>query len=275
MPYNDILVHIDSGKTNPARLDAAIALAQRHDAHLTGLYVIPQIAIPTYAEVHIPTDIVEQQEREANERAQTAAAQFKTALEQAGVQGECRLSRGYTDQQLIIHGRNSDIIVLGQAEQAGMLSIDLAVDDMVVMGAGRPVLFVPYIGVRQEPIGGRVLVAWNGGREAARAVHDALPMLTRADLVEIVAVNPPAGSGDIPTADICLHLARHGVKAEGGTLTAKDIDVGDALLSHAADRGIDAIVMGAYGHTRLRETILGGVTKHLLAHMTVPVLMSH
>jgi nucleotide-binding universal stress UspA family protein len=99
--------------------------------------------------------------------------------------------------------------------------------------------------------------------------------LQKADRVEVLAVNPPSAEGDIPTADICLHLARHDVRAEGNQIVAKDIDVGDILLSHAADQNIDLIVLGAYGHTRLRESVLGGVTKHLLGHMTVPVLMSH
>jgi nucleotide-binding universal stress UspA family protein len=120
-----------------------------------------------------------------------------------------------------------------------------------------------------------VLVAWNGSREAARAAHDALPLLQQADQVHVLAINPGADAGDIPTAEISQHLARHNVRVEASQLVAKDLDVGDVLLSRAADLGSDLIVMGAYGHTRLRETILGGATKHLLAHMTVPVLMSH
>jgi nucleotide-binding universal stress UspA family protein len=136
---------------------------------------------------------------------------------------------------------------------------------------------VPYIGAATPP-GKRVIVAWNGGREAARAVNDALPLLVAADQVDVVCVNPGRGEeddADLPGADLCLHLARHGVKAEAQELVASDIEAGDLLLSRAADSGADLIVMGAYGHARWREVVLGGVTRQLLNQMTVPVFMSH
>ena len=119
------------------------------------------------------------------------------------------------------------------------------------------------------------MIAWNGSQEAVRAINDALPILQQAEKVSVVAVNPPSSEGDIPTAGICAHLARHNINTEGDQVFAKDISVGDILLSRAPDQGIDLLVMGAYGHTRLREAILGGVTKHMLEHMTIPVLMSH
>jgi nucleotide-binding universal stress UspA family protein len=122
------------------------------------------------------------------------------------------------------------------------------------------------------------MVAWNARSEAVRAVNDALPLLEQAEQVDVLAINPPpgeAGDGDIPAADICLHLARQGVKAEAQSAQAKDIDVGDLLLSRAVEENVDLIVMGAYGHSRWRETVLGGATKHVLEHMTIPVFMSH
>jgi nucleotide-binding universal stress UspA family protein len=121
-------------------------------------------------------------------------------------------------------------------------------------------------------------VAWNAGREAVRAVNDALPILQAAESVSVLAVDPPSGKrgeGPIPSADICHHLARHGVHAEAASSVVKDIEIGSFLLSHAADRGVDMIVMGAYGHSRLSEMMLGGVTRSMLQHMTVPVFMSH
>jgi nucleotide-binding universal stress UspA family protein len=121
-------------------------------------------------------------------------------------------------------------------------------------------------------------VAWNAGREAVRAVNDAMPILQAAESVSVLAVDPPSGKcgeGAIPSADICHHLARHGVHAEAASSVAEDIDIGSFLLSHAADRGVDMIVMGAYGHSRLGEMMLGGVTKSMLQHMTVPVFVSH
>jgi nucleotide-binding universal stress UspA family protein len=128
------------------------------------------------------------------------------------------------------------------------------------------------------PLGKHVIVAWNVSREAARAANDALPFLVAADRVDVMCVNASSakeGDADLPGADLCLHLARHGVKAEAHSLAASDVDTGNLLLSRAADRGADLIVMGAYGHARWREVVLGGVTRELLGQMTVPVFMSH
>jgi nucleotide-binding universal stress UspA family protein len=149
--------------------------------------------------------------------------------------------------------------------------------EKVVLESGRPVVVIPFIGAPQT-IGKRVMVAWNASRESVRAVNDALPVLVQSDTVEVLAINPPAGEtgdGDIPCADICLHLARHGVNAVAESMQAADISVGDVLLSRAADRGVDLIVMGAYGHSRFREIVLSGVSRRLFNHMTVPVLFSH
>jgi len=139
------------------------------------------------------------------------------------------------------------------------------------------VLVVPYAGTFSAP-GQRVLVAWNASPQATRAVNDALPLLARAAKVTILAINPAGGSrghGEVPGADIALHLARHGVRAEATHVYADDIEVGDVILSRAADFSADLIVMGAYGHARLREIVLGGATRSLFEHMTAPVFMSH
>jgi nucleotide-binding universal stress UspA family protein len=121
-----------------------------------------------------------------------------------------------------------------------------------------------------------VLVAWNGSREATRAVHDALPLLRRAEQVTVLSIDPdPAAERRLPGAHVSRHLTRHGVTVQSPTITGADGAVGDLLLSYVADHDIDLIVMGAYGHTRLREVVLGGATRTLLRHMTVPVLMSH
>jgi nucleotide-binding universal stress UspA family protein len=268
----DILVHSESDSTNGVR--CAAQLAQAHGARLTGLYIIPELIIPMYAEINLPADILEQQEKAAQEQASKAEAEFKSIAAEVGCLAEWHCARGYAERQLLAHARNTDLVIMGQAEESGMLSAQADLDDQIILAAGRPVLMIPYIGVKGS-IGRKVLVAWNGTRESTRAVNDALPILQKADRVEVLAVNPQASQGELPTVDICLHLARHGVRAEASQTVAKDLDVGDVLLSRAADQGIDLIVMGAYGHSRLRETVLGGATRHLLAHMTVPVLLSH
>jgi nucleotide-binding universal stress UspA family protein len=274
MTLKHILLHLDNRESCRARIDTTVALAASHNAHLTGIYMIPNIMLPVYADVYIPPDIIQTQQQEAHAKAEQIGAQFREAVERAGVSGEWHAVEGFADQQIRLYARYCDLVVVGQSDEDSMFSAYSDLPDQVILGSARPVLFIPRIGVK-KPVGQRILVAWNGSREAVRAVYDALPLLQTAAVVKVIAVNPPAAEGDIPTADICQHLARHGVNAEGSQIVARDIDTGNILLSHAADQTIDLIVLGAYGHTRLRESVLGGVTKQLLAHMTVPVLMSH
>jgi nucleotide-binding universal stress UspA family protein len=145
------------------------------------------------------------------------------------------------------------------------------------LATGRPVLVVPYA-FERRPAGRHVMIAWNASREAARAVNDALPLLRRASHVHVVALSPVRSAtahGEEPGADIALYLARHGVKVTVSRDDAPEVDTGNLLLSRAFDLSADLIVMGAWGHSRLREFVLGGVTRTLLESMTVPVLMSH
>jgi nucleotide-binding universal stress UspA family protein len=232
--------------------------------------------MPTYVEAHISPEILEIQKNRLLDEANEVKALFEERLGNAGIAGEWRLGEGPAHEVVATSGRYADLVVVGQDnpdEWAFGNVPDLAVE--LVFAVGRPVLVVPYIGA-PATLGERIMVAWDGSREATRAVNDALPLLERAKHVTVLAINPTGRrDGDIPSADICLHLARHGVEAEAAHVESGEIGVGDMLLSRAADDGADMIVMGAYGHSRLREMALGGVTRNLLAHMTVPVLMSH
>ena len=149
----------------------------------------------------------------------------------------------------------------------------------MVLASGRPVLVVPYVGTYPR-VGERVMIAWDASREAARAVADSLPLLQAAQQVVTLSANPDTGGrsdrhGEIPGADIARHLARHGVRVEAQRLNAKEVSIADMLLNRIADEGIDLLVMGAYGHARVREIWLGGVTRSLMQYMTVPVFISH
>ena len=158
---------------------------------------------------------------------------------------------------------------------SGPLYLDIA--DRLAVESGRPVLIVPNEGLHKD-FGKKVLVAWNARREAARAVFDALPLLQQADEVKVVWVNPQDEGGaaaDVPAGDICAALARHGVKCEATEVARPQAGVGRTLLMRAAEYGSDLLVMGCYGHSRLREFVLGGASRHVLDHMTIPVLMSH
>ena len=277
MSYKDILVHVDDTKACESRLDVAVGLAERFESHLTGIYVDPGIAIPTVADVQISPMLLEGLEEEREQRCREAAQRFESRLKRSSVANEWRSLEGELATTLIRQARYADLVVMGQDSPDEGTIVVGGLPDAVALACGRPTLIVPYIGVTRAP-GGRVIVAWNGSREAARALNDALPLLVGADVVEVLSINARSGEesdADVPGADISLHLARHGVKAEARQIVANDVDVGEMLLSHAADHGADLIVMGAYGHARWREVVLGGATRQLLRHMTVPVLMSH
>ena len=170
--------------------------------------------------------------------------------------------------------RQFDISIVAQTE-AGAAGPERLLTEAALFESGRPVLVVPYIqraGLELR----RVMVCWDGSRNAARAIGDAMPFLLRANAVEVITVTgEPGKSSDVPGADIAHHLARHGLKVELRQLVMSDTDVTSTILSHAADAGSDLIVMGGYGHSRAREFVLGGATRGILASMTVPVLMSH
>ncbi len=278
MAFKNLLVHIDDSKACTDRIQAAIALAQEHGAHLTGLYISAEPALPgnIWAEVPIRAKFLATVKDRLAERIEASEARFIGVVERAGLSAECRAANcpGARIAELIgLHARYADMVVLGQPDHGGEFEDHIAED--VVLSSGRPVLVVPCIGAGKT-MGKRVMVAWDAGREAARAVHDALPVLERAKSVVVLVINPHRGNhGAEPGADIALHLARHGIKVEAQNLEVKDLSVANALLSRLADLGIDLLVMGAYGHSRLRERVLGGVTRQIFQEMTVPVLMSH
>lgn len=275
MGFKDLLVHVDDSKASAARVDTAIRLAQTHGAHLTGVYVMPRFEVPVYAEVQIPDEILAAQREGALARVAEAEKAFKVATDKAGSSAEWRFVEDRLAPTLVLRARYVDLVIVGQGGDKDPSSMSNGVAEHVVLQSGRPTLVVPYIGAPNS-IGKHVLVAWDASREAVRAVHEAMPFLEQAQNVTVLAINPPEYPDEkIPSADICQHLARHGVKAEAAHIEAHDIAVGDMLLSRAADLGADLIVMGAYGHSRFREFVLGGATRNLLEHMTVPVLMAH
>jgi nucleotide-binding universal stress UspA family protein len=278
MAYKDILVHIDDSKSSAARLETAIKLAGSYDAQLTGLYVIPDYETVFLAAGYTGPELLEVAREAVQKQVQQQEAAFQEALAKQGLRSaEWRCVQGEPVRQFIWHAGYHDLAIIGQADPQDSASLPGWSVGQVLLGTGRPVLVIPYIGAGQT-IGGHVLIAWNASREAVRVVNDALPFLSKAHTVSVVTIHPPAGASleeTLASAALCQHLARHGITATSMALPASDLEVGDVLLSRAADESIDLIVMGAYGHSRLREIVLGGTTRHLLHHMTVPVLMSH
>ena len=277
--YKDLLVEIDASDISSKRIDYAIRLAKRFEAHLTGLYLMPEFAPPATVGVYLTADIKANVERHERERAESALVGFRDMAEREGVAFDTRTDQGYQTEfadMLAVQGRYADAVIIGQPDDD---SVGVSQDPGdVLLTCGAPVIVVPHIGVSAATTAEHVMIAWNASREAARAVRDAMPLIERAKTVDIVSFRPKSsrsGHGDMPGADIALHLTRHDVQVEVETIEGKDIDVGNALLSHLADRGSDMLVMGGYGHSRMREFVLGGATRTILQSMTVPVLMAH
>jgi nucleotide-binding universal stress UspA family protein len=284
MGFKDIVVHLDTSQRSVTRLEFATRLASRHGAHLTGFFVVdvPDStffyggAVP-YASGAI--DLVAHVRGELLEASKAVQEHFATVTAREGLSTEWRVSEGRSGQMIALNARYGDLVIVGQPHDPNAREVERS-DEIVVttlMSSGRPVLAIPFVGTFPT-VGERVLVAWNASREATRAINDAMPILRLAEKVTVLAINPRLGirdHGDVPAADIALHLARHGVKAEAAHTVASDIPDGEALLSYAADISADLIVAGGYGHSRARELIFGGVTQTLLREMTVPIFLSH
>jgi nucleotide-binding universal stress UspA family protein len=284
MAFRDVMVVFAGDRRSEALLKVAAQITQPNAAHLVGLYLIQPITLfgagVPYSGTETEMRAFESIANERRARAEVKAGEVEKALVKTagdmGLTQEWRFVEGEIEANAILHARHADIAVLGQADPEHPGEAPHLVES-VLLGAGRPILAVPYVG-RFDSVGRNVLVAWNATREAARAVNDALPILTRAEKVTVLSVNPPSGAmggPPWPGADIARHLARHGATAEATSTVSHDLDVGDVVLSRAADFGSDLIVMGGYGHSRQREFILGGATRTLLRHMTVPVFLSH
>jgi nucleotide-binding universal stress UspA family protein len=278
MPLHDILVQLDATEQSGQRLRLAADLARKHGAHLTGLHVydpMPALFVPDPSGGAVIAELLEQLRADAIATATRIEADFRERLRREGIAGEWRLVEGSVPQRTALHARYADLVILGQDDPATEEDADGVTIEATLFTSGRPVLLVPFAG-RFETLGRRVLIGWNAGREASRAVHDALPVIAGAEHVTILAVNPDDGAhGEEPGADIARHLARHGLAVTVERTAGAEIGAGDLLLNRAAEIGADLIVTGAYGHSRFRELVLGGVTRTLLRQMTVPVLMSH
>ena len=273
----DIVVNLSVGeKAGPAG-DYAISAAAAFDAHLAGVAFLYDPIMPVSGAGYIPADVIATQERDSQEATRSALDRFTAACRRAGIAAEpLTLSTSFAGvgEQFGRIARRFDLSIVGQAEPETS-EVEEIVAESALFESGRPLVIVPYI--QRAPLKlDHVMVCWDGGRAAARAIADAMPLLGRAGHVDVVIVTDERGKRDqIEGADMGAHLARHGLNVEVTRTALGDIDVADVILSRAADMSTDFIVMGGYGHSRLREFVLGGVTRSILRSMTVPVLMSH
>ena len=274
----DIVVNLPVGKSADVAASFAVSLAAKFSAHLTGIAFRYDPLIPVMVDMYgVPPEIIESQRVESEKTAKGAVARFDEAVRLTTVSGEAFTVDAPVDGapgMWASIARRFDLSVIAQPQPdeptLGTLFIEAALFE-----SGRPILTVPYIqtaGLKLD----RVLVCWDGSRSAARAAGDAMPFLVQAKATEVVIVSgEPAKSDELPGADIARHLARHGVKVEVERIASTQADIASTILSHAADASADLLVMGGYGHSRMREFILGGVTRGILASMTVPTFMSH
>jgi len=263
----DILVQLDGGEVSPRRLDAAILLAKRFGARLTGLFA--------QKESDAAALVARRPGARLQEAAEASKKSFVTAAAAAGVTGRwlalAHGDPGFVVAELAFCARYFDLVLVGQSSGDYPQLPDDAVE-RVILESGRPVLVIPRNG-KVEPLGDRIAVAWNASREASRALHDSLPLLGKAEAVTLLSVPRDSAPlpGDLPEMDVIGHLASHGVTARFERIRAEEIGVMDLLLSRSFDLGADLLVMGAPSGSSFGKA---SGTRFLLKHLTLPVLIS-
>ncbi len=280
MSFKTILVYLNDTTRAERVLGAATSLARTHKAHLIGLAIIPPyIVTPAFDPTSVSTTIDEHRVAYVEDiaklktmfndtgRREGLSCEWQQADAQFGTAAACLLERT----------RSADIVVMSQDNPNWGYSTFLESSDRIVVEAGRPVLLIPNTG-RVELPPKQALISWNSRREAARAAFDAIPLLSVGAHVTVLWVDTsadPVMAGDAPGTDLCATLTRHGFKCEAAIARAPQGDTAEAIMREASARGADLVVMGAYGHSRLREFVLGGATRDILARMDRATLMSH
>ena len=273
----DIIANLDVDSSREVTADYALSVARAFESHVSAVAFAYEAVLPGSIFGRESVRVIEAERARREAATQSAVVKFEAAVHQSGLSAEAHVLKVGVAKAGEMFGRLArrfDLAVVAQAEPDKLPARQLIIE-AALFDSGRPVLLVPYI-QREGLTLDNVMVCWDGSRSAARAVGDAMPFLARAKAVEIVLVaSDPGKSDEIAGADIAHHLARHGLNVELRQIVVRDLDVANTILSHAADAGTDFMVMGGYGHSRLREFVLGGATRGILSAMTVPTLMSH
>jgi nucleotide-binding universal stress UspA family protein len=285
MSYRSVLAYVDGSDAAHAAISAAVHIARDHEAQLTGLHVVAPAMLPGDNRLRLTPEIMETLARRRHESAERAEHLFRGATATLGrTAWELAEFDGSGDLPALVsrRARCFDLAVIGQVGEGETVGRRPgALPEQLVLQSGRPILVVPPVSA-PATIGHRVLVAWDQSREAARALTDALPILKRAERVWILTIGEAedtaafAADGKDQRAERAVaYLAEHGVTAVPLHDTVNELDASEILLARASDSGADLLVLGAYGHSRLRELVLGGVTREILTHLTIPALLSH
>lgn len=280
LSYKTILVSLNELSRLPQLLAVATAAARSFGAHISGLYVVPAVQLyPSMGFEAVP-QVFDGNQIYFKDNQEEVRAAFEDTMKKEGLKFDLHVVQGATSSiadEVVAQGRSADLIIVSSTSPDETTGVESDFVEQTVMAAGRPVLVLPFKGDTKLNLND-VVLGWNGERESARAAFDALPFLKAAKKVRIIRTDPqkdPTLKGAVAGADLAETLARHGVKAEATSLATANDDAGHALLRCADDNGCDLIVMGAYGHSRLREYIFGGATQYVLDHLNRPVLMSH
>jgi nucleotide-binding universal stress UspA family protein len=273
----DIVVNLTIGVERDAAANYAVSLASIFKAHLVGIAFVYDPKVSANLIVGIPAELIDAQRATTKQLANEAVARFEALAKLAGVMTESQMidvAPGHVGDTFGRLARSFDLSVIRQAEP-NKVEQEVPIIEGALFKSGRPVIVVPYVQTQGAQFD-RVMVGWDGSRTAARAIGDAMPVLERAKMIEVfTVVAGPTKNTELPGIDIGKHLSRHGLNVEVKRIPTESINVPEAILSHAADISADFMVMGGYGHSHLREYVLGGATRGILASMTLPTLMSN
>jgi nucleotide-binding universal stress UspA family protein len=262
-------------------LAPAVQLAETFQSHLIALSVVPPVSVISAGPPNGPPIVLDEHCKACRERNPALKSAFEAATRGRGLVGDWREDEADAfgiAARVLEYARACDLVIASQKDAAWPWVDLLDVPERLAIESGRPVLLVPHTASVPARVGEKILLAWNRRREATWAVYDALPILKGAKAVKVIWINPQLeteASLDFPAADICAALARHSVRCEATEQIKPWGSVGEMLLACANEMEADLLVMGCYGHTRLRELVFGGASRHVLAHMSLPVLMSH
>ncbi len=279
MSYKTILVNLNDLHRNQVLIDSAAGLARSFGAYLQAAYVVPSVEV--YATFGLEPVIFEGNRDLFRNAENSVRATFDSILKDTGIHGDMKVIESTSPAiagDVIDCARRSDITIVNQPSDETSLSVvgrDFV--ERILLSTGRPTLVVPRNG-RTDLAANLAVIGWSGKREAARAVFDSLPLLKRAKKVKVVWVDPEMEyphPGSLPGAELAESLSRHGIDASVEPISTGGRDAGETLLTVVADSGAELLVMGAYGHSRISEMILGGATKSVLKGMKCPVLFSH
>lgn len=277
MGFKDVLVHVDATAASRTRLQLALTLARRFGASLSGLHVIPEPDVPPYFKPNVVERIAKIYAENAKVAADLAKVLFGEETRDARVATAWGCLAGDMEELIAERARFADLLVLGQFDTENPPTISaFLLPAKVVFGSAAPILVVPNSG-KFDDAGRHALIAWDGSREAARAIRDAMPFLHAAERVSVLVIDPRQQAHmheGTHTSELVAHLGRHGVVAAAEEVTLLEHRVTNDLLEHAGRLGADLLVMGAYGHSRVWEFVVGGTTQALLERTTIPVLMS-